>query len=73
MEYCKRHYASSTVSEPLTLASMAARLRGEGKVVSQCNVGITINHEFGNGLYQLSMVILGMVYCCYTHIINGLL
>mmetsp|Transcript_12852 Transcript_12852/g.22289 ORF Transcript_12852/g.22289 Transcript_12852/m.22289 type:complete len:299 (+) Transcript_12852:64-960(+) len=24
MEYCKRHYASSTVSEPLTLASMVA-------------------------------------------------
>ena len=33
------------------------------------NVGITIiNHPFGNGLYQLSMVIWGMVYYCYTHV-----
>ena len=32
-------------------------------------VGITIiNHPFGNGLYQLSMVICVMVYYCYTHI-----
>ena len=33
------------------------------------HVGTTINHPFGNGLDQLSMVIWGMVYkCCYTHI-----
>ena len=32
------------------------------------NVGITIvNHPFRNGLYQLYMVIWGMVYYCYTH------
>ena len=32
-------------------------------------MGITIiNHPFGNGLYQLSMVIWGMVYYCYTHV-----
>ena len=32
------------------------------------SVGITmINHPFGNGLYQLSMVIWGMVCYCYTH------
>ena len=31
-------------------------------------VYITItNHPFGNGFYQLSMVIWWMVYCCYTH------
>ena len=35
------------------------------------NVGITaINHPFGNGLYQLSMVIWGMVYFCYTYTID---
>ena len=35
------------------------------------NVGITIiNRPFGNSLYKLSMVIRGMVYCCYTHM-NG--
>ena len=35
------------------------------------NVGRTImmSHSFGNGLYQLSMVSWGLVYCCYTHII----
>ena len=35
-----------------------------------CNVGKTmINHPFGNALYKLSMVICGMVYHCFTHII----
>ena len=35
------------------------------------NMGMTIiNHPFGNGLYQLSMVIWGTVYYCYTHIID---
>ena len=35
------------------------------------HVGITMtNHPFGNGLYQLSMVIWGMVYYCYTHIMQ---
>ena len=34
------------------------------------NVGKTIiNHPFGNGLYHLFMVIWGMVYYCFTHII----
>ena len=28
-----------------------------------------INHPFGNGLYHLFMVIWGMVYDCFTHII----
>ena len=33
-------------------------------------VGKTIiNHPFGNGLYTLFMVIWGMVYTCFTHII----
>ena len=32
-------------------------------------MGITINNPFGNGLYQLSMVIWGMVDYCYTHMI----
>ena len=35
------------------------------------NVCVTIiNHPFGNGIYQLSMVIRGMVYYCYTHIMK---
>ena len=38
----------------------------QGEIFS--NVGVRIiNHPFGNGLYQLSMVIWGMVYYCYTH------
>ena len=33
------------------------------------HVGISqLNHPFGNGLYQLSMVIWGVVYYCYTNI-----
>ena len=32
------------------------------------NVGTIINHPPENGLYHLSMVIWGMVYCCFTHI-----
>ena len=33
------------------------------------NVGITIlNHPCGNGFYQLSMVIWGMVYDCYSRV-----
>ena len=36
---------------------------------NEYDAGITtINHPFGNGLYQLSMVCWGMVYCCYMHI-----
>ena len=32
------------------------------------NVGkAMINHPFGNGLYQLFVVKLGMVYYCFTH------
>ena len=35
------------------------------------NVGITtINHPFGNSLYHPFMVIRGMVYYCYTHIMD---
>ena len=29
-----------------------------------------INHPFGNGLYHLFMVIWGMVYYCFTHIME---
>ena len=37
--------------------------------MEKSNVGITIiNHTFGNGFYKLSMVIWGMVYYCYFHI-----
>ena len=36
-----------------------------------CNVFKTIiNHPFGNGLYNLFMVIWGMVYYCFNHVIG---
>ena len=33
-------------------------------------VKIIIKHPFGNDLYHLLMVICGMVYYCFTHIIS---
>ena len=40
-----------------------------GVFIDSYNVGKTIlNHPFGNGLYQLFIVIWGMVYYCFTHI-----
>ena len=51
--------ATGQGGEPLICVVLETRLS---------NVG-TINHPFGNGLDQLSMVIWGMVYkYCYTHI-----
>ena len=42
-----------------------------GFVAILANVGKTIiNHRFGNGLYHLFMVICGVVYYCFSHIIS---
>jgi hypothetical protein len=45
---------------------------GEGVRIypdSMANAGkTTISHPFGNGLYNLLMVIWGMVYYCFNHI-----
>ena len=44
---------------------------GSRSLLELYNVGKTIiNHPFGNGLYQLFMVIWGIVYYCFTHIIR---
>ena len=40
------------------------------EIIHFSNVAKTINHPFGNVLYHLSMVICGMVYYCFTHIIE---
>ena len=38
------------------------------KLTYQCGQTHAIDHTFGNGLYHLFMVILGMAYYCFTNI-----
>jgi len=74
---CLRVFAlgnAATLAKKTNQASAAASLIEPGlpenrNAMSQCNIGkATINPIF-DGLYIPFMVILGMVYCCFNHIL----